>query len=109
VNANDLKHLCELQSATQTVGGSGERTSTWSTYARIYAKIEPLSGRELERAKSYGSTVNHKITARYRPGITTDQRLAFRGRFFLINAVLNTRQGNRELVIMATEIVGGVI
>jgi SPP1 family predicted phage head-tail adaptor len=105
IQAHELRHPIELQSATKTVGGDGQRSSAWTTYAPVRAKIETLAGREFERAKAFGETVDHRITIRYRAGVTTDHRILFRGRAFLINAALNTEERNVELVLMTTEVV----
>lgn len=92
--------LQELQSVTQDDGGV---VSGWVTVAQPYAQIMPLSGRELLQAQAVDSRVSHRITMRYRDGVTPKHRILARGRTFNIVAVATAGERDRELWIQAEE------
>lgn len=106
MNAGSLRHLITIQNA---VPGSpdafGQRVISWSTFATLYAAIEPQTGRQLEYARSFAATVTHKITTRYVPGILPTMRVQFGTRIFTINAAINPEERCRELNLYCTETV----
>jgi SPP1 family predicted phage head-tail adaptor len=82
----------------------GERTVRWETFATGWAKILPLSTRELLVAKQTMATVTHEIRLRYLEGITSRFRINFGGRlFYLDGPPRNIQERNRELAMMAVE------
>jgi SPP1 family predicted phage head-tail adaptor len=114
IQPGELRHLVEVEAkqppnpATPSANHNefGERTPSYKRIGTAWTKIEPVSGRELERAKSFGADVSHKIKARYTPLITPAVRLRYGGRLYLVNAALNVDELNRELLIYATEYIG---
>ena len=42
-----LRHRVELQEPVENQDGYGEAERTYTTYATVWASVEPLSGREL--------------------------------------------------------------
>jgi SPP1 family predicted phage head-tail adaptor len=81
----------------------------WKAYATIWSCIQPLSGRELQVAKSFADTVSHRIVIRWYPEIETTYRLDSKGKIFNINAIIHAdEKGNfpyqeRWLSIYCTE------
>ncbi len=61
----------------------------WLTFATARTLIQPLSGRQLEVARSFEHTVSHRVVIRYIPGVSKTHRLYSGGRAFTINAILN--------------------
>jgi len=84
----------------------GESRPPYRFVASVYAKISPVSGREIERAKSFGAEVSHRIYMRYTPHINHNSILRYNNRRFHVDAVLNTDERNDELLIYATEQLG---
>lgn len=77
--------------------------NTASEYILWWAEIEPLTGRESERAKSFGPSVSHKITGRWTHKINAKCRLKYGKRLFDINAAINEEEANRTLICYCTE------
>ena len=69
----------------------------------VRASLEPLRGGEALRALQLEDRVTHRITTRYRAGITAKMRIRFKSRLFNIRSVINVEEANRFLEIMAEE------
>ena len=93
-----------IQSLAQTTTDGGEVSETASTFATVWAAIEPLSGREAWIAKQSQATTTHKITMLYMPGITPEMQAVYNSRTFKFDSVVNLDEANRHLMITATEV-----
>lgn len=82
---------------------AGEKVPTWATVETRWGSIEPLQGRERSAAQQVTPNVSHRIRLRYGSTVTAKDRIAYGGRTFEIDAVLNTREGNRQLELLCTE------
>jgi SPP1 family predicted phage head-tail adaptor len=109
IQAGELRHRVELQrneAAESAQDEYGAPIPNQITYARPWCKIEPVSGREAEYAKSFAASVSHKITMRYnstQPVKPTDL-IIWGDRSFSINTVLNVEERNHSLAVFATEL-----
>lgn len=105
MNAGDLnKRICLLAPATQR-NGTGEELATFTEYAKVWAAVNPLNGRELERGKQIAATVSHEVRIRYRTGVNPKQRIVLGTRTLEINAVINKEERNVELLLYCSEVV----
>lgn len=103
MRAGSLRHQITIQAksiGTDTYGGP---TETWADVATVWAAVEPLSGRELTNAQAVYAETTTKITMRYRAGVIQATRIMFGGRYYNIQAIVDTEQRHRELIIMASE------
>jgi SPP1 family predicted phage head-tail adaptor len=112
MNSFKLRHRCILwrpqPSTNQTVNAYGERVGNYECVGEFFAEIRPVTGRETERAKSFGASVTHRLAARWNPnGFQPRQRIEFGGRWFDINGVVNEGELNDEATIYCTEFIGG--
>ncbi len=99
-----LDRKIELQEKVSTAADSvGQRTFTWTTFATVWAAIVPVSAREQEFAKSFGGDTSHKVTIRYRSGITRAIRILFGTRVLHVNGVLNPDERNVRLELFCAE------
>lgn len=110
MQAGKLRHRLMIQSLpdTPTRGTSGEEKvddSEWQNVAMIWGSVEPLAGREFFAAQQVNADVSHRIRLRYLPGITPKMRLKFGDRIFDIVNSLNIEERNRELELLAREVV----
>ena len=76
---------------------------SWADTATVWARIEPLSGRERLAAQRIEDTVTHRVTIRYRSGVSARQRIAFGVRVFNIRAVLDVDERNEWLELLCEE------
>jgi SPP1 family predicted phage head-tail adaptor len=102
IYAGPLDKKIVLQHSVQTVDDFGGTVDTWTTYATPWARVRPLKGRELIAAKAAQSEVTTRIEMRYRPDVTTDDRIVYGGKYYNISAVIDPEEKHEELQIMAT-------
>jgi SPP1 family predicted phage head-tail adaptor len=62
--AGKLRYRGTLQRRTESVGALGQSKNDWIDVCRRWASIEPLRGRELERARQVISTATTRIIIR---------------------------------------------
>lgn len=86
IAAGELRYRVTIEQ----YGGGGrdedgfEIASTWSEYAKVWAKITPLSSKDLINAQAAQSEVIARMVVRHRTDITTDMRVVHRGRIYHI-------------------------
>lgn len=99
-----LRHRIVLQEHISSRDSFGAELKTWSDKSKVWASIEPLSGKEYFAVQQVNAEVNTKITIRYRTGIKPTMRVLFEGRVFEILSILNTEEKNIQLVLMCKEV-----
>lgn len=107
MRSGNLKHKISIQSYGETKNAFGEVTQDFSTFKTAYASIVPISGREFLASQAINTELTHKIELRYLKGILPNMRIVFEDRIFNIQSVINIREANKTLQIMATEVVNG--
>ncbi len=106
ISAGRLRHTVQIERNTASLDSYGDETDSWALFATRRASIEPIRGREYWTAQEQESEITHRIMMRYDSKIgtiTTKDRLRFKTRIFDIKSVLNNRETNRTLEIMAIE------
>jgi SPP1 family predicted phage head-tail adaptor len=98
-----LRHKIEFQEKVTLRDSMGGEMVTWEPYCYSWASIEPLSGREYFAAQQAQASISHKMKMRYQAGIKPYHRIMWGDRTFDINAIINTDEKNRELVLFCTE------
>jgi len=78
----------------------GSPVAAWTPLATVWAAVEPLTGREYFAADAAQSEVTARIRMRYRPGITSQDRVIHEGKTYGIESVIDVRSAGRELVLM---------
>jgi len=104
VTISQLRHRVTLQQPSLASDGMGGGIRTWTDVATVWASIEPLRGSSFWQAQQVQAKTTHTVTIRYRPGITTDYRIAFGSRRFQIDAIQNPSEANRYLLLYCTEL-----
>ena len=99
--AQQLCHCVQLQRNTPTQGSFGDVINQWSTYASVYARVDPLVGREFFAAMSVNAEHSVKFTMRYRPDLRVTDQLVWQGQAYDITAVQHIGGRNRETLVVA--------
>lgn len=94
--AQELNTKVELQRATIVEDEYGQQIEVWAKLADVFAKVEPLVGREYIAGGAEASEVKLKVTIRYYDGLTAADRFIIRGDAFEIIDAQNIRFRNRE-------------
>jgi len=100
----DLRHRISLQELVSIPDGMGGFSEEWQDVATVWASVEPLRGQERYLAQQTLQEVTHKVTMRYREGVSTRMRIFFGGRLFTIKAILDPEERHKWLEILCSEI-----
>jgi SPP1 family predicted phage head-tail adaptor len=103
VRIGRMRHRITIQRRAITFNDLGEPVETWSDWKRIWASVEPLSGREYFSSAQAQAEVTHRIRMRRADGFTTTDRIVFNDRVFEVDSIQNIGERNKELVVMAVE------
>lgn len=102
--ASRLRHRITIQQLIRTDDGAGGKTEVWTTFASVFAGVEPLHGRERYLQQQVQSEVTHRIPMRYRAGVTPAMRVLFEGRIFRIDSVIDIEERHTEMQLMCQEV-----
>lgn len=84
-----LRHRVVIESLTNASDSQGGVTTTWATYATVWALLEPVKAWELNFAAQVQYRRSHVAWIRYRSDltITESMRISFGGRYFQIKGI----------------------
>lgn len=101
LDAGLLRHVINIQEQIQTRDDFGGVEVAWmEKFPKVYARYEPLSGRELFANGQMQSQVTTRFTIRYRDGIDTKQRIVFKNRVYNIHAVVEDNVSGIEWITL---------
>ena|SRR3989338_7793813 len=103
MKAGALRHRVVVEQVSRAADAMGQGTETWTTYATLWADIQPLRGREFIAAQAANSEVTAKIITRYKSGISPKWRLKYGTQLYTILEIINPGMRNRELQFMVKE------
>ena len=98
--AGRLDQRVTIERLTYVEDPMGGGIETWAPLATVWAAVEPLNGREFFAASTTLSETTTRIRIRYRAGLTVVDRINHGGTLYDIQAIINPRSGDRELVLM---------
>jgi SPP1 family predicted phage head-tail adaptor len=102
--AGQLRHRIMLRAPSRSTNSIGERVITYADVRATWAKIEPASARESERADRPQHETTHRVTMRYASDVVPGWQFTRGGRTFAIVAVLDAGERRKYLEIEAAEI-----
>lgn len=108
MRAGDLRHKVSVQQRATGQDTFGGQAADWTEVAQVWARIQPLNGRELMAAAAVQSETTHSIVVRYhpvfsKPGDADKLRIVCHNRIFNITASINEDERNRMVTLAATE------
>ena len=104
VDARSLREPLHLERPPEkTHPHSRQRHGAWERYASPRGRVEPLSGREFWQAQEVGATTSHRVTIRYVSGLSSEDRVVFRGRHLHITSIVNVEERDRFYILLCTE------
>lgn len=102
LSAGELTERVTLQQkGAQTLDALGTNTAAWSDVATMWAKAEPIRGKEYFAAAQMQATTDVRFTIRYRSGVLSTMRVLWRGDYHDIQDVINPN-GRRESLELMT-------
>lgn len=100
MNPGQLKQKVEISRLVQGQDEIGQPINEWVTVCTPRAAVEPLVGREYFAAGGAQAETTTRIRIRYRPGITSADKVTHDGTTYNINSVIDYKSAHRELVLM---------
>lgn len=98
-----LRERVSLQSATDTVDAAGQPARAWATYSTVWARVEPLSAMETQRADQQIGSITHRVTVRYLSTITNLHRVLYGSRALNIRGVTDTNERHYQMILDCEE------
>jgi len=106
MNIGEMQARITLQKPSQVADGYGDGQPTYVTVGNVWAKLEPMSGREYWRAQQANSKVTHRVTIWFGPygkQLKDDWRFLYDGRTFNIAGHRNIMEADEFLELLAIE------
>ena len=100
MKAGQLDQRVTVERYTSTEDELGQPIEAWAPLFTCWAAVEPLTGREYLAAQAAVSEVTAKIRMRFRPWMTSQDRVIHNGTVYQIQSVIDVRSENRELHLM---------
>jgi len=94
--AGQLDQRISIEQRISVVNDLGEEEPTWSTLATVWARAEPLRGREYFAAAQLQGEVDVRFTIRHRTDVDRTMRVQWRGQAYDIVSPPIEPQGGRE-------------
>jgi len=111
LNSGKLNRRISLQSQSEAQDDFGQPLTTWTTYLQTWANIDIQNSQLKFATAEFVSKVTYRITIRYpRVPVAANDRIVYTDtmgqHIYEIQACLNTKAANKELVLMAYELDG---
>ena len=90
-----------IEQKTASLDSYGGQTFAWTTFATVWASVQPLKGRELIASQAAQSEITARFVIRYLPGVTDDMRISYGGKYWNISAVIDIDEHHREMHLLA--------
>lgn len=107
MKAGDLRHRIELQhKVTPRDPESGEYGEPeWQKLLSVWAKVSPLSARDLIAAQAAKSEATARMVIRFRSGILPTMRIVYRGEVYSIEGppLEDDKSGQEYLTILVSK------
>jgi SPP1 family predicted phage head-tail adaptor len=107
IAAGKLNHRVTLQQPGGVPDAVGERATTWSNIATVWASVAPLSTTQLAAAAQMQTNASIRVTVRWSPAIAAiaaDWRVLFGSRILVIAAPpRNVAESNEMIELLCSE------
>ena len=103
IAAGKLNKRVTIQQQTITRDSYGAETIAWTTFATVWAAVEPLRGEEYFKALQQQANTMIKVTIRYKTGVKATMRFKYGNRYLYIEDIVNFNEANESLVCMCKE------
>lgn len=99
LSPGDMWTRITIEQPTASKNEVGEPILSWSTFATVWASVDPLSARETERFSETVGYMTHRIRIRYLNGLTSAMRIQYRGRVLEIGQIMERdRLWHQEII-----------
>lgn len=103
-----MRHIISIEQKAKATDIYGGEIDSWTTFAAVWASIEPLMGREVIAAQAAQSEISVRFRTRYLAGVNSTMRIVYKGQNYEIKAPpINVNNEDRELIILTSAGTGG--
>ena len=102
--AGRLARRLVLEAPVDAADDIGGASRSWVVVATLWGEIESLRGETRLAADRLEQAITHRVTLRWRPGVTAQMRLRLGARVFVIRAARDPDESRRRLVLDCEEI-----
>lgn len=95
-----------IQSPSGSRDALGERVTTWVNVATVWARVRPLSGKEIMVAGQQQSETSLVVEIRHSStvsGINNSYRILFGTRKLIVDNVMNPEESNERLMVYCSD------
>lgn len=104
MRAGSLRHRVTIQSVSEAQNSIGESIETWGTFATVWARIDPLSGRQLLAANQLDEPVAARMKMRYLSGVTGKMRIVHGSTTYNIRGAPMVSANKSEIELLLEEV-----
>lgn len=104
MRAGRLRHRVRIQADTPTVDARGDPIPSWTTYATVWAAVEPLEGSELVRFQQVQAETTCRVRMRHNSSVAATNRILHDSRTLQVLTVINRDDRNIELELLCKEV-----
>lgn len=98
----ELRERVTIQEATTVSDGAGGQTVTWADVYTVWAKVQPVRGREEDRLGRLATVETYLVIVRFAVAVTSLSRLVWRGKVLNVRSV-SDRDMDREFLTCECE------
>lgn len=99
-----LQTRLTIEIPNEAADGLGGVTRRWTSGDAVWCDITTLSTQQRLEAEQLGQTLTHRVTLRWRAGLTTQMRFRRVGQVLAIRGVSDPDNKRRELVCLCEEL-----
>ena len=101
--AGELRQRITFQQPVKADDGYGGHVVSWANLVAVWAKVEPISGREFFYAHQISVEVTHRVKVRYLITINESMRIMYGGRILEIESIIDMDERHKFLEIFCKE------
>jgi SPP1 family predicted phage head-tail adaptor len=98
-----LRHRVTIERPQPSPQDGGGATIEWTPVGEVFARIDTISGREVEVADGRAGRVTHKVLIRYRNDILPEMRIVTEMRRLDVRSVIDVDGRRRWLQCLCEE------
>lgn len=101
MNPGKYNKVITLQSKTSTTDAYGGPVDSWADVATVWARVQPIKGREMIAAQAAQSETAVRFYTRYQDNLTTAMRIIYAGKNYDITGIVDIDERHVEFEISA--------
>ena len=101
--AGELRQRITFQQPVKAEDGYGGHVVTWANLVSVWARVEPISGREYFEAHKIQAEVTHRVKVRWLVTVNKSMRILYGERVLEIESIIDIDERRKFLEIFCRE------